>query len=143
MVGESRIRKWLSHSQQPKNLVTSSRHETMRTIRCWVSTGMLKMETSITLGASQHLIGQRCNRNYNRNQKACKKVEGTSTKRRTLASPGVRKRKSNAIFFTNDLPVEPCRECVLMSPSCVKCFPSGRPLWLVPLIRGREDELGF
>jgi hypothetical protein len=140
MVGESRIRKGLSHSQQPENLVTSSQHETVRTIRCWVSTGMLKMETSIKLGASQHLIGQQCNRDYNR---TCRKTEGMLTKRRTLASPGVRKGKNTAIFFTNDSPVEPCRECVLMSLSCVKCFPFGTPLWLVPFIRGREDEIWF
>jgi hypothetical protein len=99
------------------------------------------METSITLGAGQHLIGQQCNRDYNSNQKTCRKVEGMLTKRRTLSSPGVRKRKNNTFFF--DLPVEPCRECVLMSRSCVKCFPFGRPLWLVPFIRGREDEIWF
>ena len=90
MIGESRVRKGLDHSQQPKDLVTSSLYETMRTVRCWVSMGMLMLETSITSGASQHLIGQQCNRDYNRNQNTCRKAEGTLTKRQTLASPVVR-----------------------------------------------------
>lgn len=100
MIGESRVRKGLGHSQQPKDLVTSSQYETMRTVRCWVSTGMLTLETSITSGASQHLIGQQCNQDYNRNQNTCRKAEGMLTKRRTLASPVVRKRK-NDVFFTH------------------------------------------
>lgn len=93
-VGESRAGKGSIHSQQPKNLVTSSQRETVRKVRCWVSTGMWKMVTSITLRASQHLIGQQCNRDYNRNQKTRRKAEGMLTKWRILASLGVRKRKA-------------------------------------------------
>jgi hypothetical protein len=140
MVREPRVRKGVSHSPQPKNLVTTSQHGTMGTIRCWV-TGMLKMETSITSGASQHLIGQQWYRDYNRNQKKCRKAEGMLTKRLILASSGVRKRCVFLFFRINVLPVEPCRECVLMSPPCVMCFPFGKPLWLAPFVRGTDDEI--
>jgi hypothetical protein len=141
MVREPRVRKGVSRSPQPKDLVTSSQHGTMGTIRCWVSTGLLKMETSITSGASQHLIGQQWYRDYNRNQKTCRKAEGTLTRRLILVSSVVRKRCLFSSFIINDLPVEPCRECVLMSPPCVKCFRFGKPLWLVPFVGGTEGEI--
>ncbi len=98
------------------------------------------MVTSITSGAIQHLIGPRCYRDYNRDLKTCRKGEGTLKKRLTLASPGVRY-DAFLFFEINDLPVEPCRECVLMSSSCVMCFPFDKPLWLVPFIRGTEDKM--
>lgn len=128
MVREPQVRKGVSRSLQPKDLVTSLQHETMGTIRCWVSTGLLKMETSIASGASQHSIGQQWYRDYNRNQRTCRKVEGTLKRRLILVSSGVRKRCDFSFFRINDVPVESCRECVLMSPRCVKCFRSGKPL---------------
>lgn len=141
MIYEPRVRKEVSHSPQPMNLVTSSQHGTMGTIRCWVSTGMLKMETSITSGANQHLIGQQWYRDYNRNLKTCRKAEGMLTKPLILVSSRVRKRSVFLYLEYMFLPVEPCRECVLMSRPCVMCFPSGKPLWLAPFVRGTDDEI--
>ena len=141
MVREPQVRKGVSHSPQPKNLVTSSQHGTMGTIRCWASTGLSKMETSITSGASQHLIGQQWYRDYNCNQRTCRTAEGTLTRRLILASSRVRKRCDFSFFRINDLPEEPCRECVLMSPPCVMCLPSDKPLWLAPFVRGTEDDI--